>query len=66
MGATDSRRSIKTLGFSEEMPIFPVFSMRRVSARFLRSHESLPCLPDVRHANDSQKAAVKAFYLCPV
>jgi hypothetical protein len=41
MGATESLRSIKTLGFSEEMPIFPVFSMLGVSAGFLRIRASL-------------------------
>jgi hypothetical protein len=41
MGATDSLRSIKTLGFSEEMVIFPVFSMRCIAAVFLRIPKSL-------------------------
>jgi hypothetical protein len=41
MGATESRRSIKTLCFSEEMPIFPVFSMLGVAAGFLRIRGSL-------------------------
>ena len=58
MGATDSLRSIKTLGFSEEMPAFPVFCMLDVSAVFLRIQASLPFLHDLRHANESQEAAV--------
>jgi hypothetical protein len=41
MGATDSLRSIKTLGFSEEMAIFPVFSMLGAAAAFLRIPGSL-------------------------
>jgi hypothetical protein len=36
MGATDSLRSIETLCFSDEIPIFAVFSMLGVSAGFLR------------------------------
>src|ERR1700730_5557611 len=35
MGATHTRRSSKPLGFSREMPIFSVLSMRGVSAGFL-------------------------------
>jgi hypothetical protein len=41
MGATDSLRSIKTLGFSDEMAIFPVFSMLGAAAAFLRIPGSL-------------------------
>jgi hypothetical protein len=36
MGATDSLRSIKILGFSEQIPVFTLFSMLGVSAGFLR------------------------------
>jgi hypothetical protein len=36
MGAADTRRSIIAAFSSEERPIFPVLSMLRVSAVFLR------------------------------
>jgi hypothetical protein len=41
MGATEIRRSIFAGDFSDEMPIFPVLSMLRVSAGFLRVTGSL-------------------------
>jgi hypothetical protein len=41
IGATDSLRSIRVLCFSEEMPIFAVFSMLRVSAVFPRTGANL-------------------------
>jgi hypothetical protein len=41
MGATEIRRSIFATFLSEEMPIFVVLSMLRVSAGFLRVPGSL-------------------------